>query len=122
MFVGRESELKALTEFMNAAETKAATVYGRRRIGKTTLLRKAIVDAPGKTIFFEALDGRYETNLNLLASTTMVPCLEGKIEKGIQWYGCIVGASGKERCWKKMPEVTFNDEIVTIDGKKIALI
>ena len=67
MFVGRESELKALTEFMNAAETKAATVYGRRRIGKTTLLRKAIVDAPGKTIFFEALDGRYETNLNLLA-------------------------------------------------------
>ena len=61
-------------------------------------------------------------NLNLLASTTMVPCLEGRIEKGEQWYGCLVGASKSERNWKKMPKVSFKNEIVTIDGKEYELI
>ena len=67
MFVGRDSELTALSDFLGSAETKAALIHGRRRIGKTTLIRKAIDDAAVKTIFFEALDGRYETNLNLLS-------------------------------------------------------
>lgn len=67
MFVGRDSELTALSDFLGSAGTKAALIHGRRRIGKTTLIRKAIDDAAVKTIFFEALDGRYETNLNLLS-------------------------------------------------------
>ncbi len=61
-------------------------------------------------------------NLNLVASTTMVPCLEGKIGKGESWYGCVVGASSKERNWKKLPDVTFNGSSVTIDGKELRLI
>ena len=68
MFAGRDSELTVLPGFLGSAGTKAALVYGRRRIGKTTLIRKAIDDVTVKTIFFEALDGGYETNLNLLSS------------------------------------------------------
>ena len=68
MFAGRDSELTALSDFLGSAGTKVALVYGRRRIGKTTLIRKAIDDVTVKTIFFEALDGHYETNLNLLSS------------------------------------------------------
>ena len=61
-------------------------------------------------------------NLNLMASTTMVPCLEGRIIKGVQWYGCIVGASKKERNWKKLPDVSLKGETVIIDGKELPLI
>lgn len=61
-------------------------------------------------------------NLNLLASTTMVPCLEGKITKGEQWYGCLTGASKKERNWKSLPKVELRGETVIIEGKDLPLI
>ena len=39
-FVGRESELQALEDAYNKDDFQMAVIYGRRRIGKTTLLRQ----------------------------------------------------------------------------------
>lgn len=61
-------------------------------------------------------------NLNLLASTTMVPILEGKIEKGETWYCAVVGASSKECCWNDLPSVSFSADNVIIDGRELKLI
>ena len=41
-FIGREKELKELRSSLNDSKTKAILVYGRRRMGKTTLIKEAI--------------------------------------------------------------------------------
>ncbi len=82
----------------------------------------------GSTMIKDIIGGRKpfwakpRPNLNLLASTTMVPCLEGKIEKGEGWYGTLVGASKKTENWTRIPEVTFSNGVLTIDGKALGLI
>jgi len=40
MFVGREKELNALEELYKEDRFQFVVVYGRRRVGKTTLLSK----------------------------------------------------------------------------------
>jgi len=52
MFVNRESEIQFLLDLMTSNKAELVIVYGRRRIGKTELLRKAF--AKGKTIYFVA--------------------------------------------------------------------
>ena len=39
-FVGRSRELEALERVFDAGNVKACMVYGRRRIGKTMMLRR----------------------------------------------------------------------------------
>lgn len=40
MFVGRESELIKLEKMYSTNEFQFAVIYGRRRVGKTTLIRE----------------------------------------------------------------------------------
>ena len=40
MFVGRESELTKLERMYSTNEFQFAVIYGRRRVGKTTLIRE----------------------------------------------------------------------------------
>ena len=40
MFVGRESELTKLEKMYSTNEFQFAVIYGRRRVGKTTLIRE----------------------------------------------------------------------------------
>ena len=42
LFVGRQNELALLSEELTAAKASLAIIYGRRRIGKSTLIREAI--------------------------------------------------------------------------------
>jgi AAA+ ATPase superfamily predicted ATPase len=52
MFVNRESEIQSLLERMTPNKAELVIVYGRRRIGKTELLRKAFAKA--RAIYFVA--------------------------------------------------------------------
>ncbi len=52
MFVNRESEIKSLLERMTSNKAELVIVYGRRRIGKTELLRKTFAKA--RAIYFVA--------------------------------------------------------------------
>ena len=40
-FVGREQELRSLRELHGRTGSQVAVVYGRRRVGKTALVRQA---------------------------------------------------------------------------------
>lgn len=52
MFIGRESELKNLEKLYNKNEFQFVVMYGRRRVGKTTLLSEFCQNKP--SIFFVA--------------------------------------------------------------------
>ena len=52
MFVNRESEIQSLLERMTLNKAELVIVYGRRRIGKTELLRRAFAKA--RAIYFVA--------------------------------------------------------------------
>jgi len=55
-FVGREEELKALRGKISSPRSSVCVVYGRRRIGKSALVEKALEGEPCLT--FEGLEGR----------------------------------------------------------------
>jgi len=59
MFVGRSDELKKLNNMYHSGEFEFAVIYGRRRVGKTTLIREFIKDK--KAIYFLAreVDGAF---------------------------------------------------------------
>lgn len=61
MFVGRHSELALLNEELTTDKASLAVVYGRRRIGKSTLIRQAIKSR--SHIYYQAT--RVTTSLNL---------------------------------------------------------
>ncbi len=71
MFRHREKELKAIRE-LAARETercKAFLIYGRRRIGKSLLIREAMKDYDGIFIDFIATDEHFENLIHELATT-----------------------------------------------------
>lgn len=46
MFIGREAELQVLREGLESSTSELCVLYGRRRIGKTTLLEEFVKDQP----------------------------------------------------------------------------
>jgi len=46
MFIGREGELQVLREGLESPASELCVLYGRRRIGKTTLLEEFVKDQP----------------------------------------------------------------------------
>jgi len=62
MFVGRKKELAALNDFYESGRFEMVTIYGRRRVGKTELIKEFIKDK--KAIYFLAIEGNYKENLS----------------------------------------------------------
>lgn len=69
MFIGRERELHSLTEFYHKDGFGMSVIYGRRRIGKSTLIHEFIKDK--KAIFYTATRVGKERNLELFAYQAM---------------------------------------------------
>lgn len=61
MFIGRKTELKQLNEQYNSNRFEFAVIYGRRRIGKTSLIQEFIKDK--KALFFTGLETTQKQNL-----------------------------------------------------------
>ncbi len=69
MFYGRDCELDALQKMYDSGRFEFLPVYGRRRVGKTALLRKF---AEGKNaVYFSAREGPLAANLSRLAGAVM---------------------------------------------------
>ena len=62
MFVGRTDELKKLNEMYAGDKFECAIIYGRRRVGKTTLIKEFIKDK--NAIYFVAREADGLVNLN----------------------------------------------------------
>ena len=54
MFIGRKKELKKLYELINAPQSNIGVVYGRRRVGKSLLIKKSLEN--NKVLSFEGLE------------------------------------------------------------------
>ena len=52
MFVGREAELAAVDSALSA-DSGAIMIYGKRKVGKTTLIKQAIFNREEKYVYFE---------------------------------------------------------------------
>ena len=65
MFIGRERELASLKEFYDKEGIGMTVIYGRRRIGKSTLIAEFVKDK--KTIFYTATKVGKDRNLELFS-------------------------------------------------------
>ena len=65
MFIGREKELASLKEFYDKAGIGMTVIYGRRRIGKSTLIAEFVKDK--KNIFYTATKVGKTRNLELFS-------------------------------------------------------
>jgi len=61
IFIGRNKELSALNDFYNSGRFEMVTIYGRRRVGKTELIKEFIKDK--KAIYFLATEGSHAENM-----------------------------------------------------------
>ena len=66
MFIGREKELESLREFYDKDGIGMTVIYGRRRIGKSTLISEFIKDK--KNIFYTATKVGKNRNLELFSA------------------------------------------------------
>ncbi|MBR4079292.1 MAG: ATP-binding protein [Christensenellaceae bacterium] len=69
MFIGRERELKALNNLYNSNKFEFAVIYGRRRIGKTELIKQFIGDK--KAIYFMGIESNAKLNLENLSKSIL---------------------------------------------------
>lgn len=85
MFIGREDELKSLEELYSKDGFGMTVIYGRRRIGKSTLITEFIKGK--KAIFYTATKVGKERNLELFSNQVMSvlePALENVIFPSIE--------------------------------------
>lgn len=68
-FIGRADELRKLNELYETEGFHMAVVYGRRRIGKSTLLTKFIQDK--KAVYYVATKVGTQRNVELLTKEVM---------------------------------------------------
>jgi hypothetical protein len=69
VFIGREKELKKLERMYQSGKLEVGIVYGRRRVGKTTLINEFCKGK--KTIFFAAQESSAGQNLETLSNAIM---------------------------------------------------
>ena len=62
MFIGREKELKLLDEIMSKP-TGSVMIYGKRKVGKTTLITHALKSSKDTTIYYECIKSTMEENI-----------------------------------------------------------
>ena len=76
-FIGRKQELNSLESAYRKDGFQMGVVYGRRRIGKTTLLRKFCEGK--KSVFYTAIKTTPERNAELLGK-----CVLNSLEPGVK--------------------------------------
>ena len=65
MFVGRNEELRSLKKSYEKGSFQFPVIYGRRRVGKTTLINEFCKGK--KTVYFVAIQSTAKENLEILS-------------------------------------------------------
>ena len=66
MFVGRGQEMQTLERLYRKDSFECVVIYGRRRVGKTTLINEFIRDK--QAIFYSGVDSNEQQNLDMISS------------------------------------------------------
>ncbi len=75
MFIGRDRELEKLEQAYQKGEFEFAVFYGRRRIGKTTLIRQFLREKD--SIYYMAIEGTLQDNLAGLSRAVLAQTAPG---------------------------------------------
>lgn len=70
MFIGREKELSIIKEALSK-KSASIMVYGKRKIGKTTLITHSLKDDTHKTVYYECLKAPMKDNVEGLISVLL---------------------------------------------------
>lgn len=62
MFIARDKELALINEILNKP-SGSVMVYGKRKVGKTTLITEALKKSKDKTIYYECIKSSIEDNV-----------------------------------------------------------
>ncbi len=68
MFVGREQELNIISQQLTKPST-SLMVYGKRKVGKTTLIAHALENHPDKFVYYECLKSSMKDNIDGFVAT-----------------------------------------------------
>lgn len=68
-FIAREAELASLADMYQSPRFEMAVIYGRRRVGKTSLIKEFIKDKPA--IYVQGIEATKELNLNYLTNAVL---------------------------------------------------
>ena len=63
MFIGREEEIQAIERIINQKGYKGAVIYGRRRLGKTELLKHCLLNKDVPCIFYQCVQDSEKENV-----------------------------------------------------------
>ena len=86
-FVGREKELADLTELYEQRSFQMFVLYGRRRVGKTTLLNEFCKDK--ESIFYSAEQSNDKLNLDKFSSLVFQYYQENHLESFSSWTNAL---------------------------------
>lgn len=75
MFIGRENELSKLEKLYKSSKFEFVIVYGRRRVGKTTLINEFCKQK--KAIYFISIESTIQNNLNNLSKSIFTLTMPG---------------------------------------------
>lgn len=98
MFIDREEEFKLLEELYSSKNFEFLVLYGRRRIGKTTLLREFSKDK--NVIYFSSQEKNDALNLSDFSSTAQsffTGSAYGDFSSWQNLFGYIGDKSGEEK-------------------------
>lgn len=63
IFLGRKEQIKKIIKFLSLDKNNAALIYGRRRVGKTELIKHCLKETSGVSIYYECKETSESNNV-----------------------------------------------------------
>lgn len=95
MFIGRERELEALNEMYLQDKFQLFVLYGRRRVGKTTLLNEFCKNK--NAVFYSAEQSNSKLNLEKFSNTVFDYYGEKNLEPFSSWGNALLYINDRQR-------------------------
>ena len=115
--IGRKSEIKRLTEYVDSGKAELVAIYGRRRVGKTFLIKRFFNE---KFVFYLSGSENASKKQQLFNFTTALNRYSGKENPIVEdWQSAFVQLEQYLRGVKtKGRKVIFIDELPWLDNAK----
>ena len=116
-FIGREAELNELNRMYEERRFHLFILYGRRRVGKTTLLAEFCRDKP--SVFYSAEQSNDKLNLEKFSAQIFEFCGEATLSPFTSWTKAITWLVGRQG---QQPFVLVLDEFPYLARRNPALL